>query len=67
MATLTKPRHRASAPKGKRPAPRKATKPAKPDMKAFAARCLARLKEQYGDRVAPDSMELLEDLRADRC
>jgi hypothetical protein len=38
-----------------------------PDMKAWAARVLARLKAQYGDRVTPDSTALFEDMRADRC
>ena len=66
MPALTKPRRNAAPRKAKSLAERKARKPAKPDMQAFAARCLARLKDQYGDRVAPDSTELLEELRADR-
>lgn len=65
MATGIKPRPLASSPKGKHPAGRKVSKGAKPDMQAFAARRLASLKEHYGDRVVPDSTELLETLRSD--
>lgn len=67
MATLTKPRRTASASKGKRPALRKASKAAKPDMAAFAARRLASLKAHYGNRVTPDSTPMLDELRAERC
>ncbi len=40
-------------------------KAARPDMKAFAERIAARLKKQYGNRVMPDSAELMEYLRSD--
>jgi len=35
------------------------------DMKAFAKRVAARLKKHYGDRVAPDSAELMDYVRGD--
>jgi len=38
----------------------------KPDMKAWAARRLASLKEQYGERIIADSAPMLEEMRADR-
>jgi hypothetical protein len=37
----------------------------KPDMKAWAARRLASLKEQYGERIIADSSPMLEEMRAD--
>ena len=37
----------------------------KPDMKAWAARRLASLKEQYGERIITDSSPMLEEMRAD--
>ncbi len=55
-ATKTKPR-RASV---------KAVRRHKPDMKAWAAFALARLKAHYGDRIVPDSTPLLVEMRADR-
>ncbi len=65
MATLTRPSAKsrtAVARKGKRATHGKS---AKPDMKAFAARRLARMKEIFGDRVTPSSHALWEDLRSD--
>lgn len=62
VAAKKRPAARArTAPRG---AKGKAAKP--PDMKAWAALALARLKAQYGNRVTPDSTALFEDMRADK-
>lgn len=71
MPTLTIKQSKASpAAKSKavtaKPTARASKAPVKkPDMKAWAVRRLASLKEQYGEAVTPDSEGLWEHLRSD--
>lgn len=62
MSTLTKSRSAAHAPKSKRPAKRAA----KPDLNAFASRCLTFMQEQFAGRTIADSTPLLDEMRASR-
>jgi hypothetical protein len=64
MATLSEPQTSACAPKRKRPASSQLKRKAKPDLNAFASRCLNFMKEQFAGRTIADSTPLLDELRA---
>ena len=64
MSTLTKPQPSARALKRKRPASPQPKRKAKPDLNAFASRCLTFMQEQFAGRTIADSTPLLDELRA---
>jgi hypothetical protein len=64
MPTLTKAPISARSSKRKRPASPKPKQKVKPDLNAFASRCLTFMEEQFAGRTISDSTPLIEEMRA---